>query len=78
MPNTLRTERTDVRFKVKEGIENVWIDAESQSETGRISGEVAGIGLRLYTDDIGEAETIAEFLNKNVRQLLVISGHWSE
>jgi hypothetical protein len=30
----LRTEHGEIRFKVKEDVGNVWIDAEPQSENG--------------------------------------------
>lgn len=68
----LRTEHGDFRFKVKEGIDNVWIDAEPQSETGAIPGGIAGMGFTLYTNNLEEAERIADFLNSNIHQVLLV------
>jgi hypothetical protein len=55
---------------VKEGANNVWIDAEPQSQTDTMLGRSAGMGFMLYTDDYEEAERIAKFLNDNVRQVM--------
>ena len=68
----LRTEHGDFRFKVKEGIDNVWIDAEPQSETGAIPGGMVGMGFTLYTNNLEEAERIADFLNSNIHQVFLV------
>jgi hypothetical protein len=69
----LRTEHGDFRFKVKEGVGNVWIDAEPQSKNGEMPGGIAGMGFTLYTNDITEAERIADFFNNNVHQVLIVT-----
>lgn len=65
-----RTERGNFRFRVKEGINSVWIDAEPQSQTGAMPGGKAEMGFTLYTNDLEEAERIAGFLNANIHQVL--------
>jgi hypothetical protein len=69
----LRTEHGDFRFRVKEGTDNVWIDAEPQSDNGDMPGGLAGMGFTLYTDDLAEAERIADFLNRNVHQVFMVT-----
>jgi hypothetical protein len=64
----LRTEHVEVRFKVKEGVGDVWIDAEPQSENGEMPFGIAGMGFTVHTNDISEAERIADFFNTNVHQ----------
>jgi hypothetical protein len=68
-----QTEHGDFKFKVKEGLSDPYIDAESQSPTGAIPGGIAGLGFTLYTKDIAEAERIADFLNENVRQVFIVT-----
>lgn len=70
----LRTQHGDFRFKVKEGIDNVWIDAEPQSESGAMPGGIAGMGFTLYVNDLTEAERIADFLNQNVHQVFIVTN----
>jgi hypothetical protein len=69
----LRTEHGEFRFKVKEGVGNVWIDAEPQSENGEMPGGIAGMGFPLYTNDLVKAERIADFLNENIRRIFIVS-----
>jgi len=69
----LRTEHGDFQFKVKEGIDNVWIDAEPQSETSKIPGGIVGMGFTLYADNLKEAERIADFLNRNIHQVFMVT-----
>jgi hypothetical protein len=68
-----RTQHGDFRFRVKEGIDNVWVDAEPQSENGEMPGGISGIGFMLYTNDLAEAERIAEFLNENIHQVFIVT-----
>ncbi len=67
-----QAEHLELRFKVKEGIGNVWIDAEPQSENGGIPFGIAGMGLTLYTTSTSEAERIADFFNNNVNQVFFV------
>jgi hypothetical protein len=73
MIEMLRTEYGEFRFKVKEGIDNVWIDAEPQSRDGAMPGGIAGMGFTLYTNDIALAERIADFFNNNIHQVLIVT-----
>ncbi len=73
----LQTEHGNFRFKVKEGLPDpysVWIDAEPQSRDGKLPGGIAGLGFTLYTDDLEEAEKIADFLNEKVRQVFIVTN----
>lgn len=70
----LRTEHGEFRFKVKEGIDNVWIDAEPQSDSGAMPGGIAGMGFTLCTNDLTAAERIADFLNQNVHQVFIVTN----
>jgi hypothetical protein len=74
----LRTEHGDFQFKVKEGLHDPYIDAESQSRTGAMPGGIAGLGFTLYTKDIAEAERIADFLNDQVRQVFIVTKRLRE
>lgn len=69
------TEFGNFRFRVKEGVSvgDLFIDAEPQSETGGIPGGLKGMGFTLYTDDIEEAQRIADFLNDNVHQIFMVT-----
>jgi hypothetical protein len=69
----LRTEHGEFRFKVKEGVGDVWIDAEPQSENGKMPSGITGMEFRLYTNDLVKAERIADFLNSNIRGIFVVS-----
>jgi hypothetical protein len=69
----LQTEHGDLQFKVKEGLPDPYIVAESQSPTGAIPGGIAGMGFTLFTKDIAEAERIADFLNEKVRQVFIVT-----
>jgi hypothetical protein len=69
----MSTELGDVQFKVKEGSPDPFIVAESQSRDGALPGGIAGLGFRLYTKDLEEAERIARYLNEEVRQVFIVS-----
>jgi hypothetical protein len=69
----LRTEFGDLRFKVKEGINNVWIDAEPQGENGEMPDGIAGMGFTLYSNEPQDAERIADFFNDNVHQIFIVT-----
>lgn len=69
----MSTELGDVQFKVKEGLPDPFIVAEPQSRDGALPGGIAGLGFTLYTNDITEAEKIADFFNNNVRQVLIVT-----
>ena len=64
----LQTEHVELRFKVKEGVGNVWINAEPQSENGEMPCGLTGMGFTLYANDNSEAERVADFFTHNVRQ----------
>ena len=36
-------------------------------------GAIAGMGFTLYTNELTEAEKIADFLNQNVHQVLMVT-----
>jgi len=64
----------DVQFKVREGLPDpysVWIEAESQSSDRALPGGIAGLGFKLYTNDLVEAERIAKYLNQKVQQIFI-------
>jgi len=68
----MSTELGDVQFKVKEGLPDPFIVAEPQSRDGALPGGIAGMGFKLYTKDLEEAEKVAEYLNEEVRQLFIV------
>ncbi len=69
----LQTEHGDTVFKVKEGLPGPFIVAEPQSENGAMPGGIYGMGFTLYTNDLAEAERIADVLNQNVQQIFVVT-----
>jgi len=69
----LQTEHGDLVFKVKEGLPDLFIVAEPQSENGAMPSGINGMGFTLFTKDVREAERIADFLNRSVHQVFVVT-----
>jgi hypothetical protein len=67
----MSTELGNVQFKVKEGLPDPFIVAESQSRDGALPGGIAGLAFMLNTKDLEEAEKIAKFLNEEIRQVFI-------
>lgn len=65
------TELGSVQFRVREGLPDPFIVAESQSIDGALPGGIAGLGFMLHTKDLKEAEKIANFLNEEVRRVFI-------